>query len=77
MAIKLKPQGPSAWNEADRMLTLQVKRAAELVGCEESSPEEEELERLANAIEAYEGKRWRVADGPTLRAELRKRQMGC
>ncbi len=77
MAAKVVPKGPFPWNEADRMFTLLVKRAAELVGCKEGSPEEEELDRLANAIEAYEAKRWPMTDRPTLRAELRKRRTGC
>jgi hypothetical protein len=40
------------------MFTILVKRAAELVGCRPGSPEEEEFDRLVNAIEAYEAKRW-------------------
>jgi hypothetical protein len=35
-----------------------VKRADELVGCTEGSPEEDELRTLADAIDAYEAKRW-------------------
>jgi hypothetical protein len=45
---------------------LLVKRADELVGCTEGSPEEEELRMLVDAIEAYEAKRWpsgKVAGG--------------
>jgi len=73
MVTKFVPKGTFPWNEADKMFTLLVKRAAELVGCKEGSPEEEELERLANAIEAYEAKRWPMADRPSLRTDLRRR----
>lgn len=48
------------------MHALLVKRADALVGCTEGSPEQEELERLADVIEAYEAKRWpqgKVASG--------------
>ena len=40
------------------MHALLVKRADALVGCTEGSPEEEELRTLADAIDAYEAKRW-------------------
>ena len=46
------------WRESDAMHTLLVKRADELMGCTEGSPEEEELRTLADVIEAYEAKRW-------------------
>jgi hypothetical protein len=52
--------------EADAMLALLIKRADELVGCTEGSPEEEVLRTLTDAIEAYEAKRWpsgKVAGG--------------
>ena len=52
--------------EADAMHALLIKRADELVGCTEGSPEEEELRSLADVIEAYEAKRWpsgKVAGG--------------
>ncbi len=44
--------------EADAMHAVLVKRADELVGCIEGSPEEEELRELADVIDAYEVKRW-------------------
>ena len=44
--------------EADAMHALLIKRAGELVGCIEGSPEEAELERVVNSIEAYEAERW-------------------
>ena len=40
------------------MHAVLVKRADELVGCIEGSPEEEELRALADVIDAYEAKRW-------------------
>jgi len=46
------------WHEADAMHAVLTKRADELVGCTEGSPEEEELRTLADVIEAYEAKRW-------------------
>ena len=52
------PNGPFPWDEADRMFTLLVKRAAELKDCHPGSPGEEEFDRLVSAIEAYEAKRW-------------------
>jgi len=51
------PEGAFPWDEADRMFTLLVKRAAELADCKPGSPEEE-FDRLASAIDAYEAKRW-------------------
>jgi hypothetical protein len=52
--------------EADAMHALLIKRADELVGCTEGSPEDEELRALADVIEAYDAKRWpsgKVAGG--------------
>ena len=40
------------------MHALLIKRADELMGCTEGSPEEEELRALADVIDAYEAKRW-------------------
>ena len=42
----------------DKMHALLVLRADELMGCTEGSPEESELETLADAIDAYEAVRW-------------------
>jgi len=52
------PAGPFPWKEADEMLTLLIKRAAELINSRKGSPQEEEFNSLASAIEAYEMKRW-------------------
>ena len=52
------PKGAFPWDEADRMFTLLVKRAGALADSKSGSPEEEEFDRLASAIEAYEAKRW-------------------
>jgi hypothetical protein len=49
---------------ADAMHTLLIKRADELVGCVEGSPEEAELEAIVDAIEAYEAKRWPLGKVP-------------
>jgi hypothetical protein len=46
------------WQESDAMHALLIKRADELIGCTEGSPEEEELRALADVIDAYEDKRW-------------------
>ena len=39
------------------MHALLIKRADDLVGCTDGSPEEEELRTLADVIDAYEAKR--------------------
>jgi hypothetical protein len=55
---KTVPEGAFPWDEADRVFTLLVKRAAELSDCKPSSSEEEEFDRLESVIDAYEAKRW-------------------
>jgi hypothetical protein len=67
MAARNFPGEPFPWNEADRMFTLLVKRAAELAHCSPGSVEEEEFDRLASAIEAYEAKRWPQGDAAAAR----------
>jgi hypothetical protein len=49
---------------ADAMHALLIKRADELVGSVEGSPEETELELIVDAIEAYEAKRWPLGRVP-------------
>jgi hypothetical protein len=46
------------------MLALLVKRADELAGCIEVSPEAVELAAIVDAIEAYEEKRGKTAARP-------------
>jgi len=48
----------------DAMHALLVKRADELMGCVEGSPEERELAALTDVIEAYEGQRWPLGKIP-------------
>jgi hypothetical protein len=67
MTAGTAPAGPFPWKEADEMLTLLIKRAAQLIHCRTGSPEEEEFNSLANAIEAYEMKRWPTVPGRSAR----------
>jgi len=48
----------AAWPEADRLHGLLIQRADHLAGCTENSPEEAELEAIADALDAYELRRW-------------------
>jgi hypothetical protein len=66
LGAKLSAVAERFWREADAMHALLIKRADELIGCTEGSPEEAELRTLADTIEAYEAKRWpggKVAGG--------------
>jgi hypothetical protein len=55
---EFEPRGPFPWHQADAMFLLLVRRAADLQGSHEGSPDGEELECLTNAIDAYEAKRF-------------------
>jgi hypothetical protein len=44
--------------EADAMHSLLVVRAGKLTGCTKGTDDEGELERIADAVSAYEAKRW-------------------
>ena len=50
--------------EADAMHVLLVLRADDLEGCTENSEDARELAMIAEAIEAYEAKRWPVGKVP-------------
>ena len=58
MIAETAPASSFPWKEADEMLTLLIRRAARLIHCRIGSPDEEEFNSLASAIEAYEIKRW-------------------
>ena len=44
--------------EADAMHSLLIQRADALIGCTDSSVDQDELEAIGEAIEAYEAIRW-------------------
>ncbi len=44
--------------EADAMHSLLVQRADALIGCTDGSGDQDELEAIGEAIEAYESVRW-------------------
>jgi len=46
------------WTEADAMYLLLVRQAADLRDRGPGTPEEEQLDRVWNTVEAYAAKRW-------------------
>jgi hypothetical protein len=56
--LPLLPLLDHSWKEADEMLTLLIRRAAELINYAPGSLEDKEFDQLASAIEAHEAKRW-------------------
>jgi hypothetical protein len=50
--------------EADAMHALLVRRADNLEGCANGSPDQAELASIVYAIEAYEEKRWPLGKAP-------------
>ena len=58
--------GTESWPDADQMHALLIARADALIGCPDSSAEQDELVAIGEALEAYEGRRWphgRADDG--------------
>ncbi|HEX7072633.1 MAG TPA: hypothetical protein VF226_01195 [Hyphomicrobiaceae bacterium] len=57
--IRWQPQREAAyWPEADTLHALLMDRAEVLSGCIEGTEQEDELRALADALEAYEARRW-------------------
>lgn len=46
------------WHECDAMFLVLIRRAAELAGSPEGSPQSEELDCLRNVIDAYAARRF-------------------
>lgn len=52
------------WPEADRLHALLMDRAEVLSGCLEDTEEEDELKAIADALDAYEARRWPAGKVP-------------
>ena len=80
IAWQAPPSGAPARStdtEADAMHSLLVLRADKLTGCAEGSDEQIELKLIADAVEAYEAKRWPDGVVPGVDANPRRgRTMG-
>jgi hypothetical protein len=59
-----KTGGTELIAEADAMHALLVRRADNLEGCANGSPDQAELASIVYAIEAYEEKRWPLGKVP-------------
>ena len=46
------------WPEDDAMHSLLIQRADVLIGCTDGSADQDELEAIGEALEAYEALRW-------------------
>jgi hypothetical protein len=60
-------QRPNDWDllcKADALHALLVRRADQLEGCSEGSPEDAELAAIIDAVAAYEEKRWPLGKVP-------------
>ena len=50
--------GSGSRPEADQIHALLIARADALIGCTDGSVDQDELEAIGEALEAYEGRRW-------------------
>ena len=61
---KWTSDGEPFWPEADRLHALLMDRAEVLSGCLEDTEEEDELKAIADALDAYEARRWPAGKVP-------------
>jgi hypothetical protein len=55
--LQIRPDA-ELWTEADALHQLLVQRADTLIGCTDGSADQDELEAIGQALEAYETVRW-------------------